>query len=181
MCLQMGEKKWQVTNLSPPDIAKLIEVSDSKEASQYENHTRYKIISKISDNDFDTNNQQTKCKESIQFQNCEKKSKLSPSVSLNPLPHSSQSTAATTPGVTAYTTARVTDVKSVFEVVFNSTTKNEILNMSNIEGQKVCGKILKLKLSKYILDYNYYLVFIIHMGNQQKDYRTKKLAETYSV
>ncbi|GFR30047.1 hypothetical protein TNCT_74061 [Trichonephila clavata] len=140
----MGEKKWQITNLSQADIAKLIEASDSKgEVSEYENHTSDEIVSESSDNDFDTNNQQMNYKESIQFKNHEIKWKLIQ------LPHFSQSTAAnnikTTQGVTRYATAKVTDIKSAFDVVFNPTTENEIIKMNNIEGEKVYGK----KMEKY--------------------------------
>ncbi|GFT93237.1 hypothetical protein TNCV_2220031 [Trichonephila clavipes] len=104
-------------NLSHTDIAKLIEASDSEEVSEYENLTSDET--EWSDNNFDINNQQMSYKESIQSKNSEIKWKL------NMLPHSSQSKAAnivkTTPGVTRYATARVTDVKNAFEVVFNST------------------------------------------------------------
>lgn len=61
----------------------------------------------------------------------------------------SQSTAAniikTTPGVTKYAAAKITDVKSAFEVVLNFTIENEIIKMTSIEGEKVYGK----KVGKY--------------------------------
>ncbi|GFX34033.1 hypothetical protein TNCV_912341 [Trichonephila clavipes] len=75
-------------NLSHADIAKLIEASDSEEVYKYENPTSDEIERASSDNDFDTNNQQMNYKESIQSKIPEIKWKL------NPLPHSSQSTAA---------------------------------------------------------------------------------------
>ncbi|GFU98928.1 hypothetical protein TNCV_3381741 [Trichonephila clavipes] len=53
------EKKWH--KLSQADIAKLIEASESEEASMYENQKSDEIES--SENDFDTNNQQMNCKE----------------------------------------------------------------------------------------------------------------------
>ncbi|GFQ89149.1 hypothetical protein TNCT_597971 [Trichonephila clavata] len=75
-------------NLSQADVSKLKEAFDSEEeASEHENHTSNEIWK----------------------------------LSLNPLSHSSQSTAAnvikTTPGVTRYATAKVTDEKSALEVV----------------------------------------------------------------
>ncbi|GFR22751.1 hypothetical protein TNCT_400711 [Trichonephila clavata] len=142
-------------NVSHADIAKPIEASDSEEVSEYENHISNEIERERSGNDFDTNNQQMNYKKSIQSKNREIKRKL------YPLPHSSQSTAAkilkTTPGVTRYATERVTDVKSAFEVVFNSAIENEIIKMTNIEGENdIYGKsrkISKVKLYKHILDY----------------------------
>ncbi|KAF8785217.1 hypothetical protein HNY73_010789 [Argiope bruennichi] len=81
-------------NLSDADIS--IEASDSEEVSEYENHASDEIESESSDNDFDTDIQQMNYKGSIQSKNREIKWKL------DPLPHSSQSTAAntikTTPG-----------------------------------------------------------------------------------
>ncbi|GFY00736.1 hypothetical protein TNCV_2141281 [Trichonephila clavipes] len=101
-------------NLSHADIPKLIEASDIKEVSEHENHSSNEIESESSNSDFDTSNQQMNYKESIQFKNREVKWKL------NPLSYSSPSTAAniikTTPGITRYATARLTDVKSAFEV-----------------------------------------------------------------
>ncbi|KAF8778013.1 hypothetical protein HNY73_014788 [Argiope bruennichi] len=128
-------------NLSHADIAKLIEASDSEEVSEYENHTSDAIESESSNNDFDTGIQQMSCKGSIQSKNREIKWKL------DPLPHSSQSTAdniiKTTPGVTRYTTTKISDVKSAFDIVFNSTIENEIINMTNIGRKKVYRKMWK--------------------------------------
>ncbi|GFX12072.1 hypothetical protein TNCV_2998551 [Trichonephila clavipes] len=88
-------------NLSHADLAKPLEASDNEEVSAYENHTSDGIESESSDNDFGTNNQQMNYKESIQSKSREIKGKL------NPLPHSSQSTAVniikTTPGIARYT------------------------------------------------------------------------------
>ncbi|KAF8791246.1 hypothetical protein HNY73_006140 [Argiope bruennichi] len=117
-------------NLSHADIANLREVSDSEELSEYENYTSDEIESESSDNDFDTDIQQMNYKGSLQSKNREIKWKL------DPLTHSSQSTVANivkpTPGVTRYAKARISDVKSAFEVVLNSTIENEIINMTNI-------------------------------------------------
>ncbi|GFV12252.1 hypothetical protein TNCV_1537481 [Trichonephila clavipes] len=53
-----GEKMANCIHLSHADIAKLIEVSDSKgEVSKYENPTSDEIESGSSDNDFDNDNQ----------------------------------------------------------------------------------------------------------------------------
>ncbi|GFX36396.1 hypothetical protein TNCV_3671511 [Trichonephila clavipes] len=136
----MGDKMANRIHLSQTDIAKLIEASDSarrrareEEVSEYENHTRDEIENESFYNDFNTNNQQMNHKKSIQSKDLEIKWKM------NPLPHSSQSTAAnvikTTPRVTGYVTVRVHI--SAFEVVFNSAIENEIMKISNIEGEKI--------------------------------------------
>ncbi|KAF8789892.1 hypothetical protein HNY73_007795 [Argiope bruennichi] len=100
-------------NLSHTDTAKQIEAPDSEEeVSEYENHTSDEMESESSDNDFDTGIHQMNYKGSIQSKNREIKWKL------DPLLHSSQSTAAnitkTTPGVIRYATARTSDIISAF-------------------------------------------------------------------
>ena len=65
----------------------------------------------------------------------------------------------TTPGVTQYAMARITDIKSALETVFDLTIENKIIKITNIEKENANGKkrgeISKEKFFKHTLDNNY--------------------------
>ncbi|KAF8794740.1 hypothetical protein HNY73_002682 [Argiope bruennichi] len=114
-------------NLSHADIGKLIEASDNEEeVSEYENHTSDEIESESSDNNFDTDIHQMNHVESILSKNREK---IGIRFRLPPILLNQQLLIfkKTTQGVTRYATARISDIKSAFEVVFNSTIENGII------------------------------------------------------
>lgn len=93
--------------LNYADITKLMIVSDSEEkVSQYENHTSDEIDSERSENDFDNDTQQMNYKEIVLSKDREIELKLE---SLDIL--LTKNIMKTSPGVTRYEIAKITDVK----------------------------------------------------------------------
>lgn len=122
--------------LSESEIAKLMEASDSDvdDISEYENHTSSEENEKSDSED----NVAIQCNQDVQHIQS-KDGKINWSLASLPLAGrlNSANVIKTAPGVTRYSTSRIKDVQSAFEIVFNSTIQNEIIRMTNAEGEKV--------------------------------------------
>lgn len=123
----------------------LANTSDSDEASEEEDHTsedsNYEPESEddVLDNDplINTSKQEVQPVQSVQSKDG------TVTWMLDSFPPQGRATSANiikaAPGPTRYCTTRVTDIKSVFQLILNNSLENIIIKMTNIEGRRVFG------------------------------------------
>lgn len=143
--------------LSDEQLEALVNASDSEDTiSEDENHTSDDNIHPSSESedisDADISNDNVHAVQFIQS----KDKKIT--WSLQPFPQTGRASSANiinvTPGPTRYAIARVSDIKSSFLVMMNDNIQSIVVEMTNIEGQRVYGDgweaLDKITLQAYI-------------------------------
>lgn len=145
------------TVLSDEQLEALVNASDNEDTiSEDENHTSDDNIHPSSESedisDADISNDNVHAVQFIQSKN----KKIT--WSLQPFPQTGRASSANiinvTPGPTRYAITRVSDIKSSFLVMMNDNIQSIVVEMTNIEGQRVYGDgqeaLDKITLQAYI-------------------------------
>ena len=128
--------------LSDEQLEALVNASDSEEnISEEENHTSDDNIHPSSEaddiSDIDTSNDNVQALQLIQSKD------KNITWSLEPFSQTGRASSANirklTPGPIRYAIARVSDIKSSFQVMMNDNIQSIVVEMNNIEGRRVYG------------------------------------------
>ncbi|KAF8792103.1 hypothetical protein HNY73_003749 [Argiope bruennichi] len=129
-----------MANCRSVTIPTLMETSDSEDVSEEENNASEN--SESSDSDYNMVTQPATNLQYIGSKDKKIKWRFNPPRCVGRLNYAN--VIKTTPGVTRYSTSRITNVKNSFETVFSSTIQKEIIKLTNIDGKNVHRKEWKI-------------------------------------
>ncbi|XP_047103470.1 uncharacterized protein LOC124722340 [Schistocerca piceifrons] len=125
--------------LNDRELEEIVNASpDEGSLSEFEDHISNASESECSDDSYDSPQPIQNSVETFLSKNGNIEWQLHPPAQHGRLPASN--IIKSTPGVTRYAVSRISDVKCSFEAVFHTALQNEIIEMTNIEGQRVYGE-----------------------------------------